>query len=123
MRERQQVIAAKELGEALVAGEDDAQQGARVELRGGEQAQLVHDRGGELLGLVDEQHRTQARGVEVGEPAGTQRLEAHPAVVGSEFDGEQVAELTVEVGEVGAGVGERGDGEVGQALEARGEQA
>ena len=38
-------------------------------------------------------------------------------------DGEQVAELTVEVGEVGAGVGECGDGEVGQALEARGEDA
>jgi hypothetical protein len=38
--EGQQVVAAQQVGEAAIAGEDDAEQGLRVELGGGEQAQL-----------------------------------------------------------------------------------
>jgi len=59
----------------------------------------------------------------VREPARAQGLEAQPAVVGAQLHGEQVAELAVEVGEVDAGVGECGDGEVGEPGEAGGEQA
>ncbi len=45
----------------------------------------------------------------MGVPSGAERLEAHPSIVGFEFDGEEVAELAVEVGEVGRRMGQRGD--------------
>ena len=77
----------------------------------------------ELLGFVDEHDRAQQGGVKVGEPSGTQRFEAHPAVVGFEVDGEEVAELSVEVSKVSRGVSQGGDGKVWKRFETGGEPA
>jgi hypothetical protein len=54
---------------------------------------------------------------------GAQRLEAHPAVVRAQLHGEQITELAVEVGEVGARVRECGDGQIRHGGEALGDQA
>ena len=52
----QEVFAPQEIGEATVAGEDDGEQRAGVELGAGQQAQLAEHGGEHLLGLVDEEH-------------------------------------------------------------------
>ena len=107
----------------MVAREDDAQDGARVELGGGEQAHLGEHGVLELLRLVDEQERAHAGVVEVGTPALAQHLEAVPAIVVDQRDAEQLAHLAVEVGEARGGVGERCDAQPLGALGAFGEQA
>jgi hypothetical protein len=74
-----------------------------IEPCGTQQAQLGENGRQHLLRLVDDQHRPRQRGIDVGLPALAQHLGAGPAVVGAEFDAEQVAHLAIEVGEVGLG--------------------
>src|ERR1700674_2083355 len=74
--DRQQLVAAELLGEAGGAAEDDGEDGARIELGGGEDAQLGEDRGGHLLGFVDEQDGAAPGGLDVGEPGLAEDLEA-----------------------------------------------
>ena len=52
--------------EAVVAGEHDVQDGARVEVGGGEQADFGEHRLGQLLRLVDEQQRANAGVIMLG---------------------------------------------------------
>ena len=121
--QREQILAPQELGEAAVAGEDDAEQRAGVELGAGQHAQLAEHGGKHLLRFVDEEHGAQAGVLEVAEPAVAQGLEAAPAIVGLQGDAEEVAEFAVEVGQATLRVREGADGEVGQPAEAFGEQA
>ena len=121
--EREQVRGAQLVEQAVVAREDDAQDGARVEVGGGEQAHLGEHGVLELLRLVDEQERSHAGVVEVGAPALAQHLEAVPAIVVHQRDAEQLAHLAVEVGKARGGMGERGDAQPLGAFGAFGEQA
>ena len=75
---------AKALGETGIAGEDDAEELARIELLGGEDSDLVEDGGEGLLGLVDDEDGAAHRLGDVVGPAGAQGLKAAPAVVGGE---------------------------------------
>ena len=100
-----ELLGAQALEQAAVAGEHDGQQDVAVEAGGGQQAQLGEHGGQHLLGLVDDQHRSRQRGVDVGLPALAQDLGAGPAVVRGELDAEQVAHLAVEVGEAGLRAG------------------
>jgi len=90
----------EEVGQAAVAGQHDADQGAGVELRAGQQAQLAEDDGRHLLGFVDQEHGAEQRALQMGQPPLAQGLEPVPAVVRREGDAEEVAELAVEVGDV-----------------------
>ena len=72
----QQLLAAKLLGEPGVTAQDDAEYGLGVEVGGGQDAQLGEDGRGDLLGLIDEQDRTVACGLDVGEPLLAQGLES-----------------------------------------------
>ena len=56
-----QVLAPEEVGQAAVAGQHDAEQGARVEVRAGQQPQLAEDQRRHLLGLVDQEHGAEQR--------------------------------------------------------------
>ena len=84
---------AQPLGQAGVAGEDDAEELTAVEILGGEDAQLVEDGGLGLLGLVEDQHRAEQGLRNVLGPAGAQRLEAGPAVLPGERDATLPGEL------------------------------
>ena len=70
--QREQVRGAQFVEQAVVAREDDGEDGARVEVGGGEQAHLGEHGVLEFLCLVDEQERSHAGVVEVGTPALTQ---------------------------------------------------
>ena len=59
----------------------------------------------------------------MGQPTFAQGLEATPAVVGLEFDPEQIPHLPVEVGQVAAGVGDGAEVDVTQLSQTFGEQA
>ena len=109
--------------EALVATQHRGEDGAGIELRRGEQAQLIEHRRLHLLGFVHQQHRAHAGVGEVLEPASAQGGEAVPAIVRDEAHAEDVAEFAVEVAEAGGGPGEDADAEVLQPIEAVGEQA
>ena len=76
-----------------------------------------------LLRLVDDQDRPRQRGVDVGLPALAQHLGAGPAVVGAEFDAEQVAHLAIEVGKIGLGPAAQADLDVTLLREPLGENA
>ncbi len=114
---------AKVLSQALIAAQDHGQKRAGVEVGGGEDAQLGQDRGGDLLGLVDEQHRAQAGGLDVGAPGLAQGPEAGPAVMGLEGHAEELAELAVEVGDAALRPGQDRGGEVREGLEVVGHEA
>ena len=62
--------AAEALGEAGVAGEDDAEQLLGIEVLAGEDAQLAEDGGEGLLGLVDDEHGAAATWRRCGRPSG-----------------------------------------------------
>ena len=118
----QQLLAAQVIGEAGIPGEDDAQQGLGVEAGAGEQAQLVEHGGTHLLCFVHQQHGTPTGGLQMAEPGGTQRLEAAPAVVRTQRDAEQLAELAVEIPEAALRMIDGADGEIREPGEALGEQ-
>ena len=88
-----------------------------VEARGRQQPQLGEHGGQHLLGLVDDQHGSRQRGVDMGLPALAQHLGAGPAVVRGQLDAEQVAHLAIEVGE--AGLGPADDADLDVALSCR----
>ncbi len=114
---------AEPVDQAAVAGEDDREDGARVEVGGRQQADLGDHRGQQLLGLVDEHHGPHAGVVDMGEPSLAQVFEAGPAVVVHQVDAEHPADLAVEVGQPGRGVGDGTDPEPVRAAEAVGEHA
>ena len=119
-----QQVGVAQLGhKTVVARENDAQDGARVEVGRGEQAHLGQHRVGELLCLVDEQERAQAGLAQVGAPVLAQPLEADPAVVVGQGDAEEVGEFVVEVGDAGRGTGQHRDPQPLGVLETVGEQA
>jgi hypothetical protein len=95
-----ELVAPQEIGEAAIAGQDDAEEGARIEVGTGEQAQLAEDEGLHLLDFVDQEHGAEQRALQMREPPLPQGLEAIPAVVRLKDDAEEIAELTVEVGHV-----------------------
>jgi hypothetical protein len=93
----QELRGAKALGQAGVAGKDDAEQLFGIEFFAGENPQLAqHGREG-LLRLVDNENRSAAARADVIGPPSAQGLEARPSVVSRQRDGEEVAELAVEV--------------------------
>jgi hypothetical protein len=97
--EGQELFLSEALGQAAVAGEDDAEQGARVEFLAGEEAELVEDGIEHLLSLVDDEDGTNEGLGDVVAPASAQSLEAAPAIVCGERYAEHVAELAIEVGD------------------------
>src|ERR1700692_1637659 len=94
-----------------------------VEARGRQQPQLGEHGWRHLLGLVDDQHRSRQRGVDVGLPAIPQHLGSGPAVVRSQLDAEQSAHLAIEVGEAGLRARDDADLDVALRAEALGENA
>ncbi len=90
---------------------------------GGQQAQFGEDGWLGFLGLVEDQHRAAQRAIDVGLPALAQDLGAGPAVVRLKFDAEEVAELAVEVAEVGLRAGDHADGQVALLRQMLGEDA
>ena len=65
------------------------------------------------MSLVDEQDGTTKRGIDVSLPALPKRLGSRPSVMRSEGNLKGISKLTVKVGEVGLGAGERTDDELG----------
>jgi hypothetical protein len=86
-------------------------------------AQLGENGAEHLLRLVDDEYRPRERGIDMGLPALAQHLGASPAVVGAELDAEQVAHLTIEVGEIGLGPAAHADLDVTLLREPLGEKA
>ena len=121
--EREELLGSQAFEEPTVAGEYDREQDVRVEPGGTQQAQLGENGRQHLLRLVDDQDRPRQRGVDVGLPALAQHLGAGPAVVGAEFDAEQVAHLAIEVGEIGLGPAAQADLDVTLLREPLGENA
>ena len=101
--EGEELVGSQAFEEPSVAGEHDGEQDVRIELGGTQQAQLGENGRQHLLRLVDDEHRPRQRGIDVGLPALAQHLGAGPAVVGTQFDAEQVAHLAIEIGEIGLG--------------------
>jgi hypothetical protein len=73
---RQQLGSAQPVVQTAVAGEEDTQKLARVEILAGENTQLAEHLGERLLRLVDDEDRSCARGADVLAPSCPQRLEA-----------------------------------------------
>ena len=73
-----QVGLAELVEQARVAGEDDREDGARVEVGRRQQAGLAEHRGQQLLRLVDQHHGPHAGLLDMGKPALAQVLEAGP---------------------------------------------
>ena len=115
------VSRAKALDEPVVAGEDDGEDGARVEVGRGQDAQFGEDRVGHLLRFVDEQDGAKAGGLDVGQPLLAQRLEAGPAVVRRERDAEEAADLAIEIAQAALRSQQDADLDVGQRGEVMGE--
>src|SRR5438128_1925630 len=74
---------------AAIASQHHAEQGAGVELRAGQQPQLAEDERVHLLHFVDQEHRTEQRAVEMGQPPLAQALEPVPAIVRPERNTEE----------------------------------
>ena len=91
--QRDQFFPAQFFGEPGISGEEDTEQALGIEAGTGQQAQFAEHRGIYLLGFVDEQHRAAAGGLQMGEPALAQGLEAAPAVTGFEGDGKDISQF------------------------------
>jgi hypothetical protein len=100
------------LAELGVAAKDDSEKGARVEAVAHHGLELDDDLIGKLLRLVDENHGTKQGGLDVSEPVFAQGLEAAPAVARGERHAEEVAHLSVEVGDAALGVADDDDAHV-----------
>jgi len=110
------------LREALVTAKDNAEELLGIEVFGAEDAELGEDGTEGFLRLVDEEDRTRGGRKDVLGPASAEGLEAGPAIVRGKGDGEEVAELPIEVG--GLALGMLGDAakDVWNALEVMGEE-
>ncbi len=82
--QREQLRGPEALGQAAVPAEKGDEEALGVEAGAGEQPQLGEAFAGELLGLVDQEDRTEERRLAVGPPAGPERLEAAIAIRGRE---------------------------------------
>ena len=111
------------VGQALIAGQDDGQDGAGVQVGAGQQAQLGEDQRVHFLGFVDDEHGPIERAVDVCEPFFPQRFGAVPAVVGRERHAKQVAQFAIEVGQVGLGPGQDADAQIAQVAQVLGQDA
>ena len=103
-------------GQAVVAGQNDGQDRAGVQVGAGQQAQFGQDQGVHLLGFVDDQHRPIGGGLDVGEPLFPEGFGAVPAVIGREGHAEQMAQFAVKVGHFSLGSGQGADAQIPQAL-------
>jgi hypothetical protein len=90
--EGEEIRGTEAFDEAPVAGEDDAEQLAGIEILAGEETELGKDGGVGLLRLVDDEDGPGERGGDVLGPASAEGLEAAPAIVGLERDTEEVPE-------------------------------
>lgn len=120
--EWQELRRAEAIGEARVAGEDDAEELSGVEVFAGEDAQLVEDGSGGLLRFVDDQHGPGEGLGDVVVPASAQGLEAGPAIVDGEGDAEEVSELSIEVAGPALRMLDGADHDMGDGAKSVGEQ-
>src|SRR5258708_26372965 len=90
--EGQELRGAKAIGQAGIAGEDDAEQLFGIEVFAGENAQLAEHSGESFLGFVDDEDGAATAGADVVGPASAQGLEARPTIVGGKRHGAEVAE-------------------------------
>ncbi len=79
LRELPQVVAVQQLTQFRLADQDDLQQFLRIGLEIGEQPHLLEYFGGEILRLVDNQHRAPALGVNAQQLA-IEQVDQHLAV-------------------------------------------
>ncbi|CDQ09482.1 hypothetical protein AFERRI_30128 [Acidithiobacillus ferrivorans] len=121
--QRDQFFPAQFFGEPGIPGEDDTEQALGIEAGTGQQAQFAEHGGIHFLGFVDEQHRAAAGGIQMGEPALAQCLEAAPAVTRFEGDGKDISQFPVKVSEIALWVMDGSDGQVRQLRQALGQQA
>ena len=116
--QRDEFVAAQFIEEPAVATEHHTQQGLGVEPSARQEAQLREHHRRHLLGLVDEDDGPAGSGLQVIEPSCAQRFEPAPAVADPDGDGEDVAELAIEVAQVALRMMDDADREVGQAGQA-----
>ena len=109
--------------QAVVPGQNDGEDGARVQIGAGEQAQFREDRRGHFLGLIDEQDGAQQRGLNVVVPFFPQYLGAGPTVVRGQGHAKEIAQFAVEVGQGGLWAGEHAHREVAHLAQALDQQA
>jgi hypothetical protein len=121
--ERKEIGATEALEEASVAGEDDGEELAGIEVFAGEDAELVEDGSECFLGLVEDEDGPCESGSDVLGPASAQGLEAAPAVVRGKRDAEEIAELAVEIHGARLRVLDGTDDEIAHGCEAGVEQA
>src|SRR5690242_10196764 len=91
--ERKELRMAEALGQSSIAGEDHAQERARIEVLARHNAELAEYRRWHFLRFVDDQHRPHQRRADVLGPARSQRLEARPPIMAWEWHSEDVADL------------------------------
>lgn len=121
--EGHQVGRAESLGQSFIAGEDDAEKRAGIEVLAGKQAQLVEDIGAHLLGLINEEDGAEESGADVLVPTSAQCLEAAPPVRRSERDIEDIANLAIEIGDAALRVIDDTEHDVALFLQAVGQDA
>ena len=110
-------------GQALIAGQDDGEDGARVQVGAGQQAQFGQDRGVHFLGFVDQEHGPIERRLRCERAIFPAGFGAVPAVVGRQGDAEEVAQFAVKVGQFGLGPSQDADDQIAQVAQALGEDA
>ena len=93
----------------------------RVEAGAAQEPQLAEHAGAHLLDLVDQEHRTQQRTVEMTLPAFAQGLETTPTIVGSQSHPEDLAHLAIEIGQATLRVRQHADRHVAHLLQPIGE--
>ena len=93
----QEFGAAQTFRQALVPGENHAEELARVEVLAGQDSEFAKDAVDDLLCLVENEDRAAARRRDVLGPPGSDGLEAAEAIVGLEGHAEEVADLAIEV--------------------------
>ncbi len=102
-------------GQTLIAGQNDGENGAGVQLGAGQQAQFRQDRGVHFLGLVNDEHGAISGGLDMSEPFFTQAFGAMPAIIGREGHAEQMAQFAVKVGHFSLGPSQGADAQIAQA--------
>jgi hypothetical protein len=122
-RKREEVLASEFVDEPGIAGEDDGEKLPRVEVGAEKKPELVEHGGVHFLGFVDEKNGAKKGGIKMSLPAFAKRLGSGPTVMGSKGNGEDIAHLAVEVGEMGLRSGEDAHNELGLKREALGEKA
>jgi hypothetical protein len=119
--QRHQVGMPQPFQEPAVSGQHHGQQRLGVEVGAGEEPQLAQHFHAHFLGFVDQQHRLEAGGGQVGPPAFAESFEPSPTVPRGELHREDVPQFPIEVGGAGLRPLEHADHHVAERRQALGD--